>query len=69
MCTCYSVHRIDSYVIFNRIPADIKARGTTGSWLKIKSVGKAIINGSAEMKKFAKPKNRKTKLNHKTKKP
>ena len=34
--------------------------------MKIKSVGKATINGSAEMKKSAKPKNKKTKLNHKT---
>ena len=29
---------------------------------------KAIINGSAEMKKSAKPKNKRTKLNHKTQK-
>ena len=46
--------------IFNRIPADLKAKGTKGSWMKIKSVGKAIINGSAEMKKLAAPKRRGT---------
>ena len=30
--------------IFNRIPADVKARGTKGSWLKIESVGKATLS-------------------------
>ena len=54
--------------IFNRIPADLKAKGTKGSWMKIKSVGKAIINGSAEMKKLAAPKKTRRKLHHKSQK-
>ena len=53
--------------IFNKLPAELKVKGSESSWSKVKSAGQAFTNGSAKTKKIAKP--TKTKLIHKDQKP
>ena len=57
--------------ILDKVPSDLKTKGAEGSWSKVKSAGKEILNGSAERKKTSanlKAKKAKKKLNHKTQK-
>ena len=49
--------------VFNKLPSDLKAKGMETSWMKVKSEGKGILNGSAERKNSGRQK--KKKLNHK----
>ena len=49
--------------MFNKLPSDLKAKGMETSWMKVKSEGKGILNGSAERKNSGRQK--KKKLNHK----
>ena len=41
--------------IFNKLPTELKVKGSESSWSKVKSAGKAFTNGSAKTKKIAKP--------------
>ena len=48
--------------MFEKLPSDLKAKGMETSWMKVKSEGKGILNGSAERKNSGRQK--KKKLNH-----
>ena len=53
--------------VFDKLPSDLKAKGMETSWMKVKSEGKEILNGSAERKNSGRQK--KKKLNHKNQQP
>ena len=57
--------------IFDKVPSNLKAKGEKDSWLKVKSAGKASLNGSAERKKKSADlvSNKKKKLNNKVQLP
>jgi len=57
--------------IFDKVPDELKAKGAQSTWSKVKTAGKASLNGSAERKKKSADllPNKKEKLNNKVQLP